>query len=151
MQLFLILLVVPLIEIGLFVQVGGLIGMWPTLAIVAVPALVGAWMVKRQGIRIFHDLQRAAALGDPALPLLHGLLVLVSGVLLVTPGYFTDALGFALLVPAVRSLLISAAGRQIAARAATIRWPGGFQPGHADIDESVIEGSATGFEPRHKD
>ena len=103
MYLFLAFLLVPIIEIALFIQVGGLIGLWPTLAIVVMTAVLGTWLVRTQGRMAMGQLQRAFSdLDDPTEPLAHGAMILFSGALLLTPGFFTDALGFALLIPAVR-------------------------------------------------
>ena len=104
MWLLVAFIAIPLIEIALFIQVGGLIGLWPTLGIVLLTAIVGTMLVKAQGRMALMDLQRSfSQLRDPTEPLVHGAMVLVAGVLLLTPGFFTDALGLALLVPAVRT------------------------------------------------
>jgi UPF0716 protein FxsA len=103
MWLFVAFLMVPLIEIALFIQVGGLIGLWPTLAVVVVTAILGTWMVKAQGRLALNNLRQSFnRLEDPGEPLAHGAMILLSGALLLTPGFFTDGVGFALLVPAVR-------------------------------------------------
>ncbi|NOD65028.1 FxsA family protein [Ruegeria sp. HKCCD6109] len=103
MYLFLAFLLVPIIEIALFIQVGGLIGLWPTLAIVVLTAVLGTVLVRTQGRMALVNLQRSfAELDDPTEPLAHGAMILLSGALLLTPGFFTDAIGFALLVPGVR-------------------------------------------------
>jgi UPF0716 protein FxsA len=103
MGLFLAFLLVPLIEIALFIQVGGFIGLWPTLAIVVLTALAGTVLVRSQGARAMDDLRRSfAGQTDPGAALAHGAMILVSGALLLTPGFFTDGVGFALLVPQVR-------------------------------------------------
>lgn len=113
MWIFLAFLAVPLIEIGLFIQVGGLIGLWPTLAIVVLTALVGTALVRSQGARALNDLRQSfAGLGDPTKPLAHGAMILFAGALLLTPGFFTDACGLLLLVPKVREALL----RQLAGR-----------------------------------
>ncbi len=94
---------VPLIEIALFIQVGGLIGLWATLAVVIVTAFAGTWLVRSQGAQALSNLKNSFnELNDPTEPLAHGAMILFSGALLLTPGFFTDAVGFALLVPAVR-------------------------------------------------
>ncbi|MFD1341205.1 FxsA family protein [Litorisediminicola beolgyonensis] len=103
MWLLIAFLVVPLIEIGLFIQVGGLIGLWPTLAIVVVTAFLGTWLVRSQGASALAELRSSfETLRDPSEPLAHGAMILVAGALLLTPGFFTDAVGFALLTPPVR-------------------------------------------------
>lgn len=104
MPLFLAFLLVPLIEIALFIQVGGVIGLWPTLGIVIATAVLGSWLVRSQGLMAMGRLRQSfAELDDPTEPLAHGAMILIAGVLLLTPGFFTDALGFSLLVPAVRA------------------------------------------------
>lgn len=103
MWLFLAFLCVPLIEIALFIQVGGAIGLWSTLAIVILTAMLGTVLVRTQGAMAMNDLRRSfGTLSDPSEPLAHGAMILFSGALLLTPGFFTDAVGFALLIPGVR-------------------------------------------------
>ena len=103
MYLFIAFLMVPIIEIALFIQVGGAIGLWPTLAIVVLTAFLGTWLVRAQGRMALGQLQASfSELNDPTEPLAHGAMILVAGALLLTPGFFTDAVGFALLVPAFR-------------------------------------------------
>jgi len=103
MLLLFLFIVVPLIEIALFIEVGGAIGLGWTLAIVVATAVLGSWLVRQQGAMALNDLRRSfEALGDPTEPLAHGAMILFSGALLLTPGFFTDGLGFALLLPPVR-------------------------------------------------
>jgi UPF0716 protein FxsA len=107
MYLFVAFLMVPIVEIALFIQVGGAIGLWPTLAIVVLTAVLGTWLVRTQGRMALGQLQSSFSnLGDPTEPLAHGAMILVAGALLLTPGFFTDAIGFALLVPAVRMAVL---------------------------------------------
>lgn len=107
MLLFLAFIAVPLIEIGLFIQVGGAIGLWQTLFIVVFTAILGTWMLRTQGIMALSNLQRSfGELRDPTEPLAHGAMILFSGALLLTPGFFTDGVGFLLLFPPVRSAVI---------------------------------------------
>lgn len=99
-------LVVPVVEIALFVFVGGRIGLGPTLAIVVLTAVIGSWLVAHQGSRTWLEFQTQLARGElPAAPLAHGAMILVAGALLLTPGFLTDLVGFALLVPAVRETI----------------------------------------------
>jgi UPF0716 protein FxsA len=106
MWLFVLFLAVPLIEIALFIQIGGWIGLWPTLAVVVLTAVLGTWLVRREGMRALADLRQSfETLGDPAAPLAHGAAILFAGALLLTPGFFTDTVGFLLLIPAVRTAL----------------------------------------------
>ena len=104
MWLLLAFIAVPLLEIGLFIQVGGFIGLWWTLLIVLITAFVGANLVKSQGAREMANLRGSFNdLRDPTEPLANGAMILFAGALLLTPGFFTDAVGFSLLIPQVRA------------------------------------------------
>lgn len=117
MWLFAILIGAPLIEIALFVRIGGAIGLWPTIAVVLLTAAIGAAMLRAQGFAAIATLQNDLRRGrDPAPTLAHGALLLVAAALLLTPGFFTDAVGFALLTPRARSALIAWGGPKLAAR-----------------------------------
>ena len=103
MWLFLAFLLVPLIEIALFIQVGGAIGLGWTLLIVVITAVLGTMLVRAQGMQALNQVKSSFnQMRDPSEALAHGAMILFSGALLLTPGFFTDAIGFALLVPAVR-------------------------------------------------
>ncbi|MDG4646955.1 FxsA family protein [Roseibacterium sp. SDUM158017] len=117
MWLFLMFLLVPLIEIALFIQVGGWIGLWPTLGIVIATAIAGTILVRSQGSQALAQLKRSfEELRDPTDNLAHGAMILFSGALLLTPGFFTDALGFALLVPQVRAFIVRRVKERIQVR-----------------------------------
>ncbi len=103
MLLLVLFIAIPMIEIALFIQVGGAIGLGWTLAIVLLTAILGSWLVRQQGAMALGQLQQSFhALSDPTEPLAHGAMILFSGALLLTPGFFTDAVGFLLLFPPVR-------------------------------------------------
>ena len=105
-MLFLLFLVIPVVEVILFVTVGDAIGILSTAAMVVGTALLGAALVKRQGIATWARARRRLESGQlPGDELAHGAMILVSGALLLTPGFLTDAIGFALLVPAVRDVV----------------------------------------------
>jgi UPF0716 protein FxsA len=117
MLIFLLLVAVPILEIALFIEVGGWLGLWPTIAIVILTAAIGTVLLRAQGLAALGELQRRLGAGeDPSATLAHGAMILVAGVLLLTPGFFTDAVGFALLTPPVR-----AAGIRLAIRFARSR------------------------------
>merc|ERR1711974_102499 len=103
MWLLLAFIIVPMVEIGLFIQVGGWLGLWPTLAIVLLTAILGTWLVRAQGALALSELRGSlSGQSDPTEALANGAMILVAGVLLLTPGFFTDAVGFALLTPPFR-------------------------------------------------
>lgn len=109
MWLLIAFIIVPVIEIALFIKVGGLIGLGPTLLIVIGTAIAGTYLVRSQGRLALGQLQQSfGQLSDPTEPLVNGAMILFSGALLLTPGFFTDALGFALLMPAFRKMVFNA-------------------------------------------
>jgi UPF0716 protein FxsA len=106
MRWFLLFTVVPLAELWLLLRVGARIGAGATLLWVLCTALVGAAMVRSQGLDVLRRLvETVRAGGSPALPLAEGVLVVLGGALLITPGLLTDLVGLLLLVPAVRARL----------------------------------------------
>lgn len=152
MPLFLIFLLVPLIEITLFVQIGGLIGLWPTLAIVVGTAMLGTWLVKSQGRLALQKLTGAFnELRDPSEPLAEGAMILFAGVLLLTPGFFTDACGFALLMPPVRHAIFRHLASRVTVQGFSSqtsygRGPAG--PGGRGAPGDIIDGEFTEVRPR---
>lgn len=107
--LFILFVIVPIIEIAVLMQIGSWLGVWPTIAIVIITAWLGAKNVKQQGIVTLNSVQEKMATGEmPSEDIVAGLLLLVAGVLLVTPGFVTDIFGLSLLVPAIRKSLIGA-------------------------------------------
>lgn len=131
MPLFLLLLIIPLIEIALFIQVGGAIGVWPTIGIVLLTAVVGTVMLRRQGLAALRSVQTRLMAGEnPGRLLADGAMILVAGVLLLTPGFLTDTIGLLLLVPAVRRWLWDRLAPRLTVvtvqrRPAPRAWPGG--------------------------
>mgnify|MGYP000244686622 FL=1 len=129
---------VPLIEIALFIQVGGFIGLWPTLLIVLVTAVLGSWLVRSQGAREISRLQGAFSdLRDPTEPLANGAMILFAGALLLTPGFFTDAVGFALLFPPFRAAAFKWAKTRVKVQQFSMG-EGPARPHHPD--DQVIDG-----------
>ena len=103
MWLFFLFVAVPIIEIALFIQVGDLIGLFPTLLIVIATAALGTWLVRGQGLATLSTLRNQVNnFQNPTQPLAHGAMILFAGALLLTPGFFTDGFGFLLLVPRFR-------------------------------------------------
>ncbi|MDV5172471.1 FxsA family protein [Photobacterium rosenbergii] len=99
-------IVVPIVEIALFIQVGGFLGLWPTVGLVLVTAVVGASLVRSQGIATLMSVQSRLQKGElPAQQIVEGVMLAVSGVLLLTPGFMTDAMGMAVLLPGPRAWL----------------------------------------------
>lgn len=100
---FLFFLVVPFVEIYLLLQIGGIIGVMPTVLLVVFTAVLGAWLLRQQGFATWQRFQASLAQGAiPAYEMIEGPILLVGGALLLTPGFFTDILGFACLIPQTR-------------------------------------------------
>jgi UPF0716 protein FxsA len=96
----------PLLEIALFIEVGGRIGLWPTLALIVLTAVIGLWMLRQQGFAVLMRAQRQLAEGTlPVGEVFEGLCLVIAGALLLAPGFLTDAVGALLLIPAVRRAL----------------------------------------------
>lgn len=114
--LLLIFIAVPLLEIAVFIEVGGWLGLWPTLAIVVLTAVVGTALLRRQGLATLRRAQSALDRNElPLAEVFDGICLLLAGALLLTPGFVTDALGGLLFIPPVRAALRHAAGRRLMA------------------------------------
>lgn len=101
-------LMVPLLEIYLLLKVGGIIGVGWTIFLVVFTAVLGAGLVRRQGFSTLNRIRAQLDRGElPAAEVLEGVVLLVAGALLLTPGFFTDTLGFLCLIPPIRRALIS--------------------------------------------
>jgi UPF0716 protein FxsA len=117
--LFILFLVVPLIELLVILQVGELIGGWPTLLLLVAMSVLGAWIVRREGTRAWRSLQAALRAGRiPSRELADGALVLVGGTLLLTPGFVTDAVGLFLVLPVTRPV-----ARRLLTNTVALRFP----------------------------
>ena len=101
--LFALFIVIPVAEIAVFILIGGIIGVLPTLAIILLTAVIGSGLLRRQGTQVLRRIRAELDAGRiPGSELGHGAMILVAGVLLLTPGFVTDTLGFLLFVPSVR-------------------------------------------------
>ena len=106
LRLFLLFTVVPAIELYLLIKVGGIIGAERTIIIIILTGIIGAYLAKREGAKVWFDVQKKLASGQlPGQELVEALLLLITGALLVTPGFLTDIVGFAFLIPLVRKFV----------------------------------------------
>lgn len=112
--LFVLFIIIPIIEISVLMQVGELLGMWPTIGIVILSAWIGAKYVRQQGLATLQSVQAKMAQGEmPSDEIVTGLMLLVAGVLLVTPGFVTDIFGLSLLIPNVRQVIAASVQKHI--------------------------------------
>lgn len=111
--LFVLFLLVPFAELYVLIKVGQVIGALPTIGLLIAVSVIGAWLVKREGLETLRRAQaRIDARQVPGRELVDGVLILFAGALLVSPGFLTDFIGVLLLLPPVRAAL----------RGATVRW-----------------------------
>jgi UPF0716 protein FxsA len=104
MWLFLALIVAPLVELYVIIQVAQVIGGWQTIALLIVESAIGAWLLKHQGLSTLTRVQQAVDAGRvPGKELVDGLLLVVAGALMLAPGFLGDLIGFALIIPITRA------------------------------------------------
>jgi UPF0716 protein FxsA len=146
---------VPILEIAVFIQAGDLIGLWPTIAVVILTGIAGTIMLRVQGFGVIRRIQEQSEQGHvPVFELFEGLCLLVAGLLLLTPGFVTDSVGFLLFLPPFRKLMAQVIAARVAvhgASAFTFRaGPGGSHPGRGPAGPGggdVIDGEYQKVEP----
>jgi len=105
-KLLFLFVVVPAIELVLLIELGGRIGLLPTVAIIFLTGIVGATLARWQGLSVLRQMQTQMAQGQlPASAMFDAVIILVAGALLLTPGFLTDVVGFALLIPGIRGVV----------------------------------------------
>jgi len=139
LRLFLLFTLVPLVELSLLFWIAQHTGWVFTLGLVIVTGVVGAWLARREGLRCWLEVQRQLAQGQvPAEPLLEGLMILLAGAVLITPGVLTDIVGFTLLVPPIRRRVRSYLAARYKAQIA-VHSVGGSGGEGSRVDENVID------------
>ena len=115
MRLLLLFLIVPILEIVVFIGVNNYIGLIYTIILVLLTATIGTLIVKRQGFQVISNFrnQVVTQTGSPLILLINGFIILIAGVLLLTPGFITDSFGFSLLIPKLRGIIIREAIKRI--------------------------------------
>ena len=127
---FLIFFLTPLIEIYVLISVGGWVGIWPTIAMVILTAVIGVYLLRQQGLStLTRGMTRIQQGQLPAREMAEGLFLAVAGALLLTPGFVTDALGFVLLTPVLRYQLVDQVLRRVKVAS--------FQAHHASAEYSA--------------
>jgi UPF0716 protein FxsA len=142
LALLMALIAVPIAEIAVLIEVGGAIGTAATIGAIVLTAIAGTALIRHQGLGVIADIRRGLEAGSPSLaPLIDGLFLLIAGAFMLTPGFITDAVGLALLVPPFRRTLARAAWLRIARRTHIVT--GGGRPGGTRHDSGAggeIEG-----------
>ena len=136
--------VTPLIEIAVLLQVGSILGLWPTLGLIILTAIIGTWMLRRQGFAVLARAQRQLEEGSvPVGEVFEGFCLVIAGALLLTPGFVTDAVGGSLLFPPVRAWLYHVLGDRFRRAAMPNRRPGEGSP--------VLDGDFETIDPDQKE
>lgn len=149
---FLVIFAVALLESMLLAKIGSTIGWGLTIALILLSTVVGSYMVRQQGFQTFQRLQLALSRGEnPGTDMLEGVFIMVGGLLLVTPGFISDGVGFLLLIPFTRKALVALIVRQLAnlPMASTVvkdQWTYQYRPGQGRgevyegerVDASVV-------------
>ena len=105
-MIFLIFVIIPIIEIAIFISIGSNIGILNTIAIILITALVGIFLIRRKGISLLFNAQKNMSLGImPTEEIKGGIFLLISGLLLITPGFFTDLIGFSIFFKPVQNFI----------------------------------------------
>jgi len=137
----LIFIVVPVVEIFLLIQVGTIIGAWWTIGLVVLTAVIGVRMLKLQGLSTLKRAQEKMQTEQmPAQEMLEGIGLIVAGAFLLTPGFFTDAVGFCLLIPPARAWLVSRVVANMVVSGRFVQTHGTVSPHSSPHDPDVIEG-----------
>src|ERR1700729_1694164 len=124
--LVLVFIVVPIAELYVIIQVGELIGVWPTLLLLLLDAIVGSWLLKHEGRAAWRRFNQALAERRmPGKEVADGFLVILGGALLIAPGFLTDFLGVLLLIPGGRAVFRRILRRWTVGRVAIVGFPGG--------------------------
>ncbi len=109
--------VVPIIELAVLIQIGSAIGVLNTIGLLILSGVLGGWLMKREGLGVLRRIQETLAQGRvPGAELVDGFLILFGGALMLTPGFVSDILGMALLLPPVRAVVRTVLRRRFAAR-----------------------------------
>ena len=147
MWVFGLFVAVPIIEIALFLQLGGIIGFWATLGLVILSAAMGSWLLRSQGKaamgRLRHSIER---MDDPTEPIASGAMIMLSGALLLTPGFFTDVVGLALLVPQIRKMVFDRLRASVQFSRFEMRGGANSKKTHEEPHD-VIDGEYTDLSP----
>lgn len=138
-RLFLLFVTVPALELLLFLIVGQRIGIGATFAIILLTGFLGAYLAKSQGLKALARYQASLAQGVlPHEAIIDSLLILIAGILLLTPGFLTDAMGFSLLVPSLREKIRTRLEKSIRQKITVAGQAMGVEPGRGKSQPRVI-------------
>jgi UPF0716 protein FxsA len=138
---FLVFLGVPVLEVLVFISVGGAIGLWPTLVTIIITAVMGTSLLRRQGLAVLLDAQKHLHQGRvPIDEIFDGLFLIFAGALLLTPGFITDGFGLSLFFQPFRHLIKNAVRALLVARGGIHVYTDEKEEGKTDAQENIIDG-----------
>ena len=118
--LLVLFIVVPILELIFIIQVGQAVGVWNTVSLLILDSLVGAWLVKHQGLGLLRRSRERLQNGEmPSDEIFSGIVILFAGALMLTPGFLTDAVGLVMLIPPIRVGVLAAIRRRLRSRITT--------------------------------
>ncbi|MGC2854696.1 FxsA family protein [Novispirillum sp. DQ9] len=143
---------VPLLEIAVFIQVGGVIGPWPTIALVLLTAVAGTMLLRSQGLATLRRAQASLDRGEmPLREVADGMCLLFAGVLLLVPGFVTDILGLLLFLPPVRNGLLGRLSQAVKTGKVHVQGLGGGFGGFGGPAGTAPHGPPTDIEGEYRD
>ena len=144
--LFLLFAILPILEIALLINVGSIIGGWNTVGLVILSAFIGAYFVKREGVSTLQTAQEKMQRNEvPGKELVEGLMLVVAGVLLVTPGFITDIFGFLLAMPGSRHFFAAQVSKHMKMRVVAPGMGPGMGPNGAGFNQGESPFGQTPF------
>lgn len=158
-RLLLLFLIAPVVELALLIKLGDIIGFWPTMGIIVLTAITGSFLARREGLAVWRKLnERLSAGALPGKELVDGVIILIAGALLITPGVLSDLTGILGMLPPTRALIRKEVMRRIersmAQGSMTMSFgsfgSAGFGDDYADVPEPETEWTGTAQDtPRH--
>ena len=135
LRLFALFTVTTLVELALLIELGGLIGIMATIGIIVATGALGAFLARREGLKVLSQIQDHMQRGLlPTDQLLEGLMILIAGAVLLTPGLLTDLLGFAMLIAPIRRLIRARIAAYLKKRMTVVHHTGPFRPFSSDTN-----------------
>ncbi len=139
-MLLLLFIIVPIVELAIIIQVGSQVGVLLTVVLLIAVSVVGAWLVKLEGLGVLRRIQQQLVAGQmPTTELVNGGMILFAGALMLTPGFLTDAVGLGLLLPPVRAVVRPLLTRRFSGRIQGFT-VGGSAPGQPTQDRQDLPG-----------
>ncbi|MCZ8530389.1 FxsA family protein [Alteromonas sp. PRIM-21] len=149
--LFILFALLPILEIALLINVGSVIGGWNTVGLVILSAFIGAYFVKREGVSTLQTAQEKMQRNEvPGKELVEGLMLVVAGILLVTPGFITDIFGFLLAMPGSRHFFAAQVSKHMKMRVVAPGMGPGMGPGASGFGQGQSPFGQSPFNERSR-